>query len=108
VDPELRKFLLALEDAAPRPSAYRQRASRALRTNQPSLSGTTPCSVAFSCASGTIGGAYLTAEWLKTRMETIVNTAAKTATTSRLSEAIAVASCSFQMLCSPVLSPSKP
>ena len=51
---------------------------------------------------------YRTADRLKTRIEIMVSAAANTATTSKLSDAIAVVSCSFQMLCSPVLSPSSP
>jgi hypothetical protein len=60
------------------------------------------------------GGASLgraihrTAERLKTRMAMIVSAAAKTATTARLRVAIRVVLCMFQMLWSPVLSPSSP
>src|SRR5437764_15258204 len=56
-----------------------------------------------------LGGAFQrTAARLKTRMEMVVRAAAKTATTARLRVAIRVLLCMFQMLWSPVLSPSSP
>src|SRR5919198_707467 len=56
--PSCAKFPISFSktQTADRPSAWYQRASRALRTNQPSPSGTTPCSVSGSRASGTING----------------------------------------------------
>jgi hypothetical protein len=49
-----------------------------------------------------------TAERLKTLMAMVVSAAAKTVTTARLRVAIRVVLCMFQMLWSPVLSPSSP
>src|SRR5215218_5151071 len=43
---------------SPRPGRWRQRASRAFRTNQPSPAATSPCSVRSKGASGTTGGSY--------------------------------------------------
>src|SRR5436305_14828939 len=44
----------AITDTAPRPSTCRHTASRMLRTNHPSLFGTSPCSVFSSFDSGTM------------------------------------------------------
>src|SRR5207302_6309853 len=55
-----------------------------------------------------LGEPHCTAARVKTRMETRVMSAAKRATTARLSAALAVVLPDFQMLCSPLLSCSIP
>jgi hypothetical protein len=57
VDPNLGEVHLALErQTLSSPPRCRQRASRALRTNQPSPLAASPCFVCSNGASGTIGG----------------------------------------------------